>query len=83
MKRNPHAPERKALAELIRELRMQAGMDQYVLAEKLGYSQSRVSKLETGEQMVDLVEFLRICRVVGVAPTKALGDLLERVGTGA
>lgn len=78
-RRDPHAPERKVLAILLKDLRKRAGVSQYEAADLYGYSQSRVSKIEGGVQMVDLIEFLRICKVLGVYPGKAFQELLGRL----
>jgi len=46
---------------------MEAGLRQGDLAEKLGQSQSFVSKYESGERRLDLLELQQICRVVGLS----------------
>lgn len=51
---------------LLKKVRQQAGLTQKQLAEKLGESQSYVSKYENGEQRLDLFELERICEVTGV-----------------
>jgi predicted XRE-type DNA-binding protein len=55
------SPEEAALIELklqmgqaVRNLRLQQGLTQVELAERLGSSQSRVAKLETGDPSVSL-----------------------------
>lgn len=56
---------------LVRSLiegRRAAGMRQIDLAELLGKPQSFVSKLETGERRLDLVELLVVCRSIGLDP---------------
>jgi transcriptional regulator with XRE-family HTH domain len=46
---------------LLKQIRLQAGLTQSQLAEKLGESQSYVSKYESGEQRLDLFEIEKIC----------------------
>ncbi|WP_268952739.1 helix-turn-helix domain-containing protein [Ruegeria haliotis] len=43
----------------LRESRLQAGLTQAALAERLGTVQSFVAKTETGERRMDVVEFAR------------------------
>lgn len=51
---------------LLKKVRQQAGLTQNQLAEKLGESQSYVSKYENGEQRLDFFELERICEATGV-----------------
>nr|WP_254429703.1 helix-turn-helix transcriptional regulator [Ruegeria atlantica] len=43
----------------LKEARLQAGLTQAALAERLGTVQSFVAKSETGERRMDVVEFAR------------------------
>lgn len=61
-----HSPEQEALVALLREAREKAGLRQADLAEKLQRPQSFVSKIESGERRVDLVELREMCRALGV-----------------
>lgn len=58
------------LTALLREIRLEADLTQLQLAERLGHAQSYVSKYETGEQRLDLIELHAICTVVGVSLVK-------------
>jgi len=49
------------LAALLRDIRVQAGLRQVDVAERLGQPQSYVSKYEAGERRIDLVELRKIC----------------------
>jgi transcriptional regulator with XRE-family HTH domain len=66
--------DRARLAKLLRELRTDAGLRQVDLAERLGEPQSYVSKYESGEQRLDLLELRAVCRAVGAS----LVQLVER-----
>jgi len=65
--------ERERLARLLRELRTEAGLRQTDLAEKLGEPQSYVSKYESGEQRLDMIEVHSICQALGVSLTEFVG----------
>lgn len=60
------------LAELKR-IRLEAGLRQQDVADRLGLPQSFVSKYETGERRLDLLELEQICEVCGVS----LGDFVS------
>ncbi len=66
MSRTIHTPEYRALVQLLRQLRLQAGLRQRELAEILGRPQSYVSKYESGERRLDVVELRQICRALGI-----------------
>jgi ribosome-binding protein aMBF1 (putative translation factor) len=58
------------LQELLRAQRVATGMNQTELAKKLGRPQSFVSKYESGERRLDLVELHQICRAMKVPFSK-------------
>lgn len=57
-------PEREALSALLRELRQSAGLRQADLAKRLDLPQSFVSKYESGERRLDILEVREICRAL-------------------
>lgn len=60
-------PEQRAtVGGLIRAIRIERGFQQEPLAEKWGLSQSSVSKVENGQEGVDLREVYDFCKVVGI-----------------
>src|SRR5215207_5422047 len=59
--------EQQRLQELLRQIRVDAELKQTDLAERLGQSQSFVSKYESGERRVDLLELRQICEAVGIS----------------
>ena len=52
--------------ELLREFRLEVGLRQVDLAEKLDEPQSFVSKYESGERRLDFVEVAEVCKALGV-----------------
>ena len=52
---------------LLRELRTRKGLTQVQLSETLGMPQSFVSKYETGERRLDIVEIRLVCKSLGIA----------------
>ena len=51
---------------LLRETRERQGLTQVELAERLGETQSFVSKCERGERRLDIVEVRKFCNALGV-----------------
>jgi transcriptional regulator with XRE-family HTH domain len=66
--------QQEQLQKLLRQVRVDAGLTQSDLAKRLGQPQSFVSKYESGERLLDLVELRRICKAVGIS----LVDLVRK-----
>jgi transcriptional regulator with XRE-family HTH domain len=69
-----HGTAQEHLQALLRQIRLEAGLRQSDLAERLGQPQSFVSKYESGERRLDLLEVREICAAVGVS----LEDFVRR-----
>lgn len=81
MAKTLHSPEQEAFVALLRELRLTAGFTQAELAERLGRHQSFVSKVESGERRIDLVELHRYCAALGMDLAKVVRRYLRAVGS--
>lgn len=66
--------QQEHLQKLLRQVRVDAALTQSDLAKRLGQPQSFVSKYESGERLLDLVELRRICKAVGIS----LVDLVRK-----
>lgn len=60
-------PSRAVLQRLLREVRIAAGLTQAELASRLSQPQSFVSKCESGERRVDVIELRAICEACGLS----------------
>lgn len=67
--------EKKRFLSLVRQMRVDAGLRQADLAKKLGEPQSFVSRYESGERRLDVLELRQICTVLGVS----LADFIKRL----
>ena len=67
-----------ALRALLRGARKQARLTQTQMAHALGVGQSYVSKLERGDNFMDVLLFARWMRLCGLKPGEALDRLLEQ-----
>ena len=68
------------LQALLRDIRTEAGLRQVDLAQQLGQPQSFVSKYESGERRLDVLELRRICRLLGLSLQDFIRRLEERIG---
>lgn len=60
-----HGPAYEALARRLRQARESAGLTQTEAAHRLGKPQSFVSKIESGERRIDILELYTIAEVYG------------------
>ncbi len=67
----------------LREARRRAGATQARLAERLGQTQSFVSKCERGERRLDLVEVRAFCKALGLSFPEFVAEVERRIGEGA
>lgn len=65
------------LATLLRQIRLDANLTQLQLAEKIGQTQSYVSKYESGEQRLDLIELETVCSAAGISLTHFVERYIE------
>ena len=63
MKKNRFAKEYKKLARKIKDERQKAHLEQTELAQKLGKTQSYISKIETGHRYIDVFELKELCHI--------------------
>jgi transcriptional regulator with XRE-family HTH domain len=57
----------ESLRGLLRRKRLKAGVSQKKLADRLHRPQSFVSKYESGQRRLDLVELGEVCRALGIS----------------
>ncbi len=65
----------QAAVQVVVHARRQSGLSQRDLADRLGKPRSFVSKIESRERRIDIVEFIALARALGVTPE----DLLRGV----
>ena len=74
MRKSLYTPPNQELLKLLKQLRLEAGLTQVELAEKLEVDQSEVSNWERGEQRLDLVELCCIVDALNIP----LSDFINR-----
>lgn len=70
-----HSTEYADFLRLLRQFRERQGLTQEQLAEKLGATQSFISKCERGERRIDALELRSFCRAMGVSMTAFVAEL--------
>lgn len=66
MKKRIYLAQRGRLVSLLREMRIEAGLTQVDLAARIEKDQTYVSRYESGQRRLDVLEVREICQVVGV-----------------
>lgn len=68
---NPHTK----LRQLLVQARDDADLKQAQVAARLNRPQSFVSKYENGERKLDVIEFIDVCKALGVSPVALIGEI--------
>lgn len=79
MNLTPHDIAYVELRRVLRDLREAKQLTQSQLAKKLDVPQSFVSKYETGERRLDIVETIQICQALGIPPIQLLARLSKQL----
>ena len=72
-----HDPRYQRMAKMLAELRQARGMLQTDLADRLQRPQAYVSRYETGNRRLDVVEFFDVLRALDVEPREAADRLYK------
>lgn len=79
MKPHPiHDDRYKAVADRLKELRDQRGLLQQTVADRLGRTQTFVSKYESGGRRLDLIELLDVLRALEADPHEFIDRVLQQ-----
>lgn len=77
MEKSLPTKEHRQLAALLRALREEAGLTQIDLAQRLNETQSAISKVESGQRRLDLIQLSTYTRALGIK-LRTLIDRWER-----
>jgi len=78
MGRSVHSTPYKDLLALMIAARERAGLTQTELAERIGQTQSFVSKCERGERRLDVVEFVEFVSAMGLDPSSIFTQFIRQ-----
>jgi transcriptional regulator with XRE-family HTH domain len=79
MEKSAHTREGEHLRDLLKELREERGFTQESLARKLEAPQSLVSKYESGERRIDLIELRFVCSALDLTLTDFINRWEKRL----
>jgi transcriptional regulator with XRE-family HTH domain len=74
-----HPDRHELLAQLLRDLRIRANLTQTEVAVALDKPQSYVSKYESSERRLDMVEVADLCKVLDVSLPELAASFMERL----
>lgn len=75
------SPSYEMAINLLIDARKQAGLSQRELADRLGKPRSFVSKLESRERRLDIVEFVALTRALGMDTATVAGQIANLLPT--
>jgi transcriptional regulator with XRE-family HTH domain len=79
MEKTIHSKAYKVVRVWLVTMRHERRLTQRDLAVMLGVPHSWVGKIETGERRLDLIEYIRVCKVMDVDPHVGLDACLQQV----
>lgn len=79
MKKTLHTKESKILLEMLYQLRSSSGIRQSDLAQMLKVPQSFISKIESGERRIDLIELRAILKCLNTNLIEFISELEKRL----
>lgn len=82
MAQSTHHRHYRTLLTVLRQAREALGITQSTLGERLGNTQTFVSKVERGERRLDVVEFVEWCHALEASPEQLFGTFLRERGHG-
>lgn len=58
--------QRNRMTDLLRDVRLEAGLTQVELAARIDNDQAYVSRYESGQRRLDVLEVREICQAIGI-----------------
>lgn len=78
-----HSPAHAELALLLKDMRLEAGLSQAEVSERLGdRPQSYVSSVEVGQRGIDLIQVMELVELYGVPLVEFAKRFQERIDSG-
>lgn len=74
-----HDPAYAVFVKMLVEVRDESGLKQKHIADALGWNQSVVSKIETKQRRIDVVELIRVAEIVGFDPALLVRRLQKMI----
>lgn len=74
--------EYRILLRILKSKRQQKRISQEEMAKKLGAPQSFISKIESGERRMDVMELFRYCEALGIEIVPFVKELVNEIRIG-
>ena len=71
--------QNEKLLKLLKKIRQDKGIRQVELADRLGVPQSFVSKYESGDRRLDILELRQVCEAIGISLEEFIRELEENL----
>lgn len=68
MRKTIYSTEHKELVKRLKKARIEAGLGQVEAAKKLGRTQSYISKLESGQRRIDVIQVRELAEIYRKSP---------------
>lgn len=78
MAQSTHHRHYQVLLKVLRQARQDAGLTQADVGNRLGNTQTFVSKVERGERRLDVAEFVEWCQALHLAPEAVFDEYLQQ-----
>lgn len=75
LKLSIHSPQHEWLRQYFVQRRKELGLSQRAFATRLDVIYSFVGKVETGDRLLDVFEFITYCQALEVDPAKLIHDI--------
>lgn len=82
MSKTIHTPAHEYLINKLKKTRLLRGLKQAEIATLLGWDQTSISRLETGERRLDLIEFLQLCEVLEISWQETIEEIYQKLEKG-
>lgn len=69
-----HDPAYARLVQMLIDRRVKSGLSQQTVADALGWNQSIIAKIESVQRRLDVIELIRIAKVVGFDPARLVRE---------
>ncbi|HEY0546067.1 MAG TPA: helix-turn-helix transcriptional regulator [Pyrinomonadaceae bacterium] len=66
MKKKIYMAQRNRMTDLLREVRLETGLTQVELAARIEKDQAYISRYESGQRRLDVLEVREICQAIGM-----------------
>lgn len=76
-----HDPAYAGFVKMLVELRVGSGKKQREVAKALGWNQSVVSKIETRQRRIDVVELIRVMEALGADPVTLVREIQRELSS--